>query len=654
VESVATPLALIEFFGALVIVALLLVALAWKRRLLTGVLVVAIVFGVVFENPIGVVVKESDVSAQSLTPSDQADGALHWLKITGVPIAWFTPYNQEYPWAGLYENSPRSVLKVRYGLTFLPSTGATSVVQQCDGTILKPCWGGDRGDDYPLVYRDAAGRAYLVPLTKTYVPSAQGQSPTVSVAHVYSAKLGIASWRALGYWLLVAVAIVVASRSPQLRRRSLAIAGGAAVLCGLVFTGAIALAVLPAPLRESSSVTPELLPERADDPASAGVAQLTPIETYAADCMQKIEGAVRNTCGRLEDLTAVEAAGRILAIWTAEDDRLMQLRVRRLTLAGKPLGAGSTTIRRWEQTDGNGHDNCDVPYDLQSVRLADGNVLVGYSRFCDLRGGGPEHPTITGALLSPTGELLREPFPLISWDNGRTAQTSPHFWLRATSAGVPILVWEGPTRTQTNGRGLFMSALDSGLQAGAGREFASEYYGFGSVAIACKESCLVAQGDDEGITLRHVSTDGRVLWEKPLRQPSGRPGSELVASADQPGYLLGWLDSDGVNVDGYLARVQPHGQTSVQRVARQVPAGDGMHGLTPDPLGIASGRRALVFDTAGASDDEFLLHAASDGSLVSKTLEVRMGDATMIGDVLIAAAGLFPTKPTDPVSVDLS
>jgi hypothetical protein len=331
----------------------------------------------------------------------------------------------------------------------------------------------------------------------------------------------------------------------------------------------------------------------------------------------------------------------------------MQLRVRRLSLDGKPLGARSTTIRRWKQTDGNGHDNCDVPYDLQSVRLGDGNVLLGYSRFCDLRGGGPEHPTITGVLLSPSGELLREPFPLISYNNGQTAQTSPHFWLRSTNAGTPILVWEGPSRTQSYGRALIMSPLDRDLRADGGREFAFDQYGFGSVAIVCKQSCLVAQGDEEGITLRDVSPDGRVLRRELVSRPSGRPGSELVAIADRTGYLVGWLESDGVNVDGYLAIVRPTGRASVQQVAHQIPTGDGMHASTPDPLGITSGRRALVFETA-VSNDEFLLHTASTASLTSKTLDVRMGDSTTIGDVLITAAGLFPVTPADPVSVDLS
>jgi hypothetical protein len=646
--SLATPLALIEFFGAIAIVAMLVVSLVWRRHLLAGVLIAAIVFGIVLENPVGVVAEPSPVDARSLTPTEHADGARHWVKVGGVPVAWFTPYDQPYPWAGLYENTPTSVLKLRYGLAFLPSIGASSVIRQCSNYIGDPCW-RDRADDYPLIQRNEAGGAYVVPLTQTIVPSRQSQSAYVNVPHVYAVGLGVASWRALAYWLLVAAAIVVGAQRAQLRARSIALAVGLTVLAGLAVGGAFA--VVPEPAR-SAYVAPELLPEPADTPPVSGAAEMTPIETYADNCVRTIDGVARNTCARIEHLTAAESSNGILAIWTAEADGLMHLRTRRLSLHGEPLGAASATVRSWRQTDGAGHDNCEVPAELEAVRLASGDVLLGYSRACDLRAGGSGPVTIMGTVLSPSGALVREPFPMLSYVNGDTVTASPRFWLRSTSAGAPILIWQAPARTRPYGQTLDISALDTDLRAGAASEFAYDEHGFGSLAVACKASCLVAQGEETGIVLRDMSAGGRVLRHELIGRSADVPRSELVVTVGAAGYVVGWIESDGVNVDGYLANVVPSGPPVTHKVAEQIPAGDGMVGRTPDPLGIAATLRkpALVFET-GASADAFLLHSSSDAATISRTVDVMLGDSTIINDVLVAIGGVWPTNPSQPVSV---
>ncbi len=639
-----------EFFGTLAILVLLGVSLFWKRHLLTGVLVAAIVFGVAFANPFGVVAEPSAANARSLKPTTETDGARHWVKVGRIPVAWYTPYDQPYPWAGAFENSPNSVLKLRYGLSFLPSTGASSVVEQCSNDIGDPCW-RDRADDYPLVHRDARGRAYVVPLTKTLVPSRQGESAYPSVPHVYGVSLGIASWRGAVYWLLVAVTLGFAARTSRLDLRSIGIAIAVLVAVGLVAAGA--LAVVPAPARSASSVEPELLPERAEAPPVSGVAQTTPIETFRTGCIQTVNGVARNSCSRIDSLTAVETADGILAIWTAEADGLVHLHTRRLSPRGEPLDAGSATVRSWSQTDSSGQWNCGVPAELQATRLASGEVLLAWSSACDLRGGTGGPASISGAVLSPSGSLVRGPFLVLGYDRGSTAEPRPRYWLRSSTGGEALLIWEAPTRARYYGRALFASRLDADLRAVDATEFGYGEHGVGSVAVACATSCLVTQGLEDGITLRVVSTAGRVLRREVVPRSPDSPRSELVAGVDGSRYTAGWLESDGVNVDGYVTVLRSGEQPSVRRVAQRIPNGNGSDGSTPDPWGIAArrGEPALVFQTTTASGDEFLLHSASGSSMITETLDARLGGPTLVAGVLVAIAGVWPTKPAEPVSV---
>jgi hypothetical protein len=647
VSSLATLLAWVEFVGTVAVAVLLVLALVRKRHLLTTAVVVAIVFGIFFANPFGVIAKPSAMNARSLTPSSEADGSRHWVKLGGIPVAWFTPYDQPYPWAGFGENSPRSVLKLRYGFSFLPSTGAASVVEQCSNDIDYPCW-RDRSDDYPLVYRDAEGRRFVVPLTKTLVPSRQGESAYPNVPHVYEAQLGIASWRGLGYWLLVGVALAVSAGTVAVRWRVVGLAAAGCLLAGVAVGGVIA--ALPGSTRSAASVMPPLLPEPAEAPESSGSIEPTPIESYEPSCIVRTSGVAANRCGRIDALTASATPDGILAVWTAEADGLMQLRTRRLSSGGKPLDAASTLRRSWDESANPGGWNCAIPAELQSAPLADGNVLVAWSSTCDL------HPSsspasITGLVLTPSGDVARDPFPMLVYDRGLTAEPAPRYWLRTTVTGDAVLFWEAPSRTPYH-RALFVSRLNAQRRAADATEILSEEHGIGSVAAACGSTCLVVEGNAAGITYKVLDADGRILRDGPSLRGPAMPRSELVAATRGNRFYAGWIESDGVNADGYLATLDVAGIPAVQKVASRVPAGGGNRGVTPDPLGIATGRApALMFQTATAAEDEFLLHVASPGVVSTTTTDVRLTTPSVLGDVLVAIAGLWPSTPDEPVSV---
>ena len=648
--SLATPLALAEFVGTLAIVVLLVVALIWKRRILSKVLVAAIVFGIVFANPFGVVAEPSAANAQSLTPSREVDGAQHWMKISGIPVAWFSPYDQPYPWAGAFENSPNSVLKLRYGFSFLPSTGAASVVKQCSNYIGDPCW-RNRADDYPLVHRDADGDAFVVPLTTTIVPSRQNESAYVHVPNVYEARLGLTSWRSVAYWVLVGIALVLAARMSAVRWRSVGLAVAGCVVAGVALAGV--LAAVPQSARGAASDTQELLPEPAEAPAPSRSTEATPIESYGADCIVRRDSVLFNRCGRIDRLTAVEVNDGALAVWTAEADGFMHLRVRRLSSRGQPLGAASTTIRSWDQSANPGGWNCDIPAELQAARLASGNVLIAWSSTCDLHGGGGGPASITGLVLTAAGDIVRRPFPMLAYDRGPTGEPSPRYWLRSTSAGEAFLFWEAPTRSAYYGRALFVSRLDPSLHADEATELLSEEHGVGSIAVACGATCVVAQGLGDAVTLRALGSNGRVLRREVVPRDFTTPRSELVAAANGHRYYAGWLESDGTNIDGYLVTHDAAGAPVVERVANRIPAGNGMRGALPDPLGIVDDRvgTALVFQTPTVADDEFLLHVASHVNVSTSSTDVRLGEPSIVGDVLVANADLWPTTPAEPVSV---
>ena len=220
-----------------------------------------------------------------------------------------------------------------------------------------------------------------------------------------------------------------------------------------------------------------------------------------------------------------------------------------------------------------------------------------------------------------------------------------------TKTGDAVLFWEAPSRTP-NRRALFVSRLTAQQRAADATEILSEKHGIGSVAVACGSTCLVVQGDTDGISYKVLDAHGRVLRDGPLLRGQAMPRSELVAATRGNRFYAGWIESDGANADGYLATLGVAGIPAVQKVASRVPAGGGNRGVTPDPLGIAAGRApALIFQTATAAEEGFLLHVASPGAVSTTTTDVRLTTPSVLGDVLVAIGGRWPSTPDEPVSV---
>jgi hypothetical protein len=651
VSSVADALAVIEFLGTFLVLGFLAVALL-RRRLITVALVVAILFGIVFANPFGVVASSSSADARTLAPTEEADGARHWVKVAGVPVAWFTPYNDEHPFA--FENSPSSTLKLRYGFSFLPSTGATSVVPQCANDIDVPCWKG-RPDDYPLLHSDGDDRRYVVPLSQTLVVDQQGGTGSYPyVPHVYDVRLGLASRLALVYWLLVGGALVVALRRGRPRWRAIAIACGCSVAVGVV--GSVIVATVPAEARSAESRTPPLLPGAAPAPSASGAAQIRSIEPVAEGCIVERSGYVPyNRCGQVDQLTAVETSGRALAVWTARRNDVTELRTRALSRAGEPIGSRSAIATSWQTVTASGEISCDLPADLASAPMPDDQVLVVWSSACDLHGGVGGRATISGVVLDAQGGVVRGPSVVLAYDRGNTAEPAPLFWLVATAQGVPYLAWVAPSHASAYRRALYISRLDAALRPSDPHEVLSEESALGAIAIACGRACLVAHGRDDLIALRLLDDKGRVTSTSSIAHASVAGRSGLVAEAAGDRFVLGWLESDGVNVDARLATVRTGSPVAVETVARRIPHGDGSDARVPEPLGIATAGKApaLVFETAVGEDSGVKqLHTASRGSVVSRSIDVDLQAGSVVGDdALVAIAGLWFAKPPEPVSV---
>jgi hypothetical protein len=240
VGAAGETLGAIEGVGTVIVLLLLAGGLIARRRRLTPVVVVAVVFGIVFANPFGVVARRSVADPGPLTASADADGSRQWVKVAGLPVAWFTPYNEEYFYADLYENTPNSALRLRYGLSFLPSTGASKVVDQCSNSISDPCWRG-RSNDYPLIQHDHSGKTWIVPISQTVRVDGRGQPEYIDVPQFYEVGLGLASGRAFAYWLLVACVMGVAAVQSRARWAHVGLAVAGCVAAGAVLAVVFAL-----------------------------------------------------------------------------------------------------------------------------------------------------------------------------------------------------------------------------------------------------------------------------------------------------------------------------------------------------------------------------------------------------------------------------
>jgi hypothetical protein len=654
VGSLGRALGAVEFFGTVLVLILLIGGLIARRRRRTPVVVVAVVFGIVFANPLGVITRQSATDPRPMSPSMHADGARHWVKIAGVPVAWFTPYNEEYVHAGWYENVPTSALKLRYGISFLPSTGASTVVGQCSNSISDPCWRG-RPEDYPLVHHDHSGNTWIVPLGEAPRPDVSGEWKTVHVPQFYEVGFGLASTRALVYWLSVACVIGVMAAQSRFRWADVGRVAAGCVGVGVVL--AVVLAVVPMPARSADSQSPELLPKAADTPKADATLSAAVIsdEPYGASCVAREGNTTHYRCRRALELTAVENRGAILAIWTSQPSPagLTQLRVRRLSLAGVPLGSSSPLLQPWPGENPPGSGNCNIPVDLQAAPLIGGDVLIAWSNSCGR--GTTEPASINGVVVDGAGKLVRGPFVVAEFARG-PASTAPLFWLRSTSAAETVLVRTGPSRTNPYFHSLFASVLNDRQRAEMAKEVvALEHDEIGSVAVACGKTCVVAHGLQGMITFTFLSSRGDVERESSIEQGQAAFHSMLTATAVADGFVIGWLESEGVNVDARIATVRAGRAPSVATVGKDIPNG-GVHPTIPQPLGIAVRRTAPALIWQGVTYVEgklqLRLYFASSTGKTANALDLILSESTIAGeDTLVAVASSQPIALPDAVSV---
>jgi hypothetical protein len=601
-------------------------------------------------------VRESASDARPLAPSENADDTRHWVKVAGVPVAWFTPYAEAYVSSDEdeFSRSPGSSLKLRYGLSFLPSTGAATVVGECSVVFSDPCWTGELGDRYPLVQRDENGRTWVVPVGEAPVDDASGNQ-FVAVPRFFEVGLGVASTAAFVYWLVVGGLVGVAALQRRLRWRVVALTGVSAVVAGLLLAGV--LAAVPAPERSAVLRASTLLPEPVE-PSDAPTLEPTLIsaEPHAEGCVTIDDGTTIYRCRRAEEMTAVETGDAILAVWTSHPGPRNErtLRARTLALDGTPLGPSRALLPPWpvELPRGSGSGNCELPTDLQAAALGNGHVLVAWSNFCGYRTSKPS--PIQGLVLDERGRVVREPFVVATHDVGAPGAAS-RFWLRSTPTGDVLLVLTEPARPDTHGQVLHASVLGADLRATRATRLAASDEAFGSIAVACGSSCVVARALDGTIELTVVSAAGKVVRRATVVQGRAALRSELTAAASGDRFFVGWLESEGVNSGARLATLEPGRAPVVLNLADDVASGYFSHPYVPEPLGIdLTGEPALVWQASTGPNDEILrLQHATRAKRTEYEVDELLHEPSVVSGRLAAVAiGPVPALP-DAVSVQL-
>jgi hypothetical protein len=642
VSEVGRALAVVELVGMVVVAAALMRALA-ERRPAGRVLAAAVVFGVVFANPFGVVADRSLVDPRPLTLSNVKDRAAHWVKVGPIPLAWFRPYDERLLHAGWFENAPESVLKLRYGFALLPSTGASTVVAQCSNSISDPCWDGYRYDpsarvDYPLVHHDRDGRTWVVPLGRAHLVGV-GPSSYVHVPQFYEVRLGLASRRALVYWLVLALVAALVSRNVRVRWadvRPLAL-GVAGVGVGVTLIAASTSAAR----RSATEQQPPVLAKPAAPSRTAGRVDPVAIadEPYDAGCVEREDGRINFRCSRPEQLAAADSAGPALAVWTSQPalDYETTLRGRLLTAEGEPLGPSVALVPSWPSSERPGTANCAIPVDVQAVSAPNDRWLVAWSDSCPY----PEESApvaIRGALLDRRLRLVRGPFAITRFRQGVTTPP-PSFWLRATTRGDALLVRTGQARDDPYRSTVFASFLDANH-----RESRPVDLGEGSaIAVACGATCAVANADSGTLSVRFLSPHASIAARSSVEQGERPLYSELVATARGNRIWIGWLESAGVDADARVATFRPGRSATVATVAGDVANGDASKPSVPQPLGIVlgAGGASLVWQTEVRvrGRPQLRLHRASSSTHAAYVVGAALSEGSIVGDgTLVAAA----------------
>ena len=538
-SRLGTVLALVELVGTPAV--LLWLALAPRRAAALAV----VLFGFVFANPIGVVARERQVDPRPLVPTARADTAVRWVRVAGVPVAWYVPYQQSYVYSG--ENSPTGALKLRYGFSFLPSTGASTVVGSCSNDISTPCWRGD----YPLVQRGRDGTVWIVPLTETYVGSR-----TVHVPHFYEVGLGLASPLALAYWL-VATPLLLRAFRRRIAWRALGAAVAASAAAGL----AVALAVSAhRPARPAGEAEPALIPKARAAPAATATARFVPLGAG--------DGA--------EGPAAAAAGAGVVAVWLVRrnDPVSTQLRARLVARDGRPAGPDRLLLT-WRYAP-TGRASCETPGSVRAA-AAGGRVVVAWNDRC----GTVDHPgpaRIHVLVLRADGRPAGAPVVATAFAAAQEAEEPPPFALAANADGRVLLVWVARD-------GMKSAFLGRHLRAGPARQIAA-----GSLVDAvCARTCAVVRRPKEaGVELLLLGADAAVVRTARIRERPAVAHSDPVATARGDSFYVGWTASPTATTAVVrVARVDRNGDVTATPLGHRFATGSSESVVVPPPLGIA-------------------------------------------------------------------
>jgi hypothetical protein len=649
-DSLETSVRLVELVGAGILLVALLVATIRRSRRLPRLLAAAAVFGVVFLNPFGVAVTPTRDDPRPVTPVGTADTGVHWVKVLGVPVAWFVPYSKEYLYRG--ENSPTAALKLRYGLSFLPTTGAKTVASQCGSADV--CW----QDDYPLVQRDSRGRTWLVPLGQAPLGNVVGQAAYIHVPHFYAVRLGLGSVEGLIYWILLLGVAWVMLRGRHVRRRAIVPPAVAFVVAGVVLN--LALAAAATPSRSASSREPQLVPKAPPVPRSSGRLTPTPISDrhYSDACMRQEGQTTLMLCRGADELAAAQTGDTVLAVWSVQPDpdSGTEFRVRRLSPSGRPLGPSRLLPRLW--------GDCPAPANLQAAPIPQGRVLLVWFDSC---AGGSDLDAI---VLDRRARLVRKPFVVahVAPSYGSSGTGVP-FWLRSTTSGRPLLVWTGSSRESAYGNGVFTAFLDRRLRVRRINEIVGKDELIGDIAVACSSRCIVARiiGTSVGtqpaatIDVDFLSATGAVAGRQYTSLGSPNLFSHPVAVAVRDRFYVGLLTTRrGSAATALVITIRrKDAAPSVARVWADVPAGEGSSPGIPDTLGIfgaARGAPTLAWQAGTSEGSTFVskIYLADGRRRSSKTLATPLRERTFVGsDGTLIAVDSPGTPFPDPVSVQV-
>jgi hypothetical protein len=622
---------LVEVVGTPIVLVLLV------RRVMSGAglalaVTAAVVFGLVFANPFGVAVARSREDPRPLRPSAEADDARHWLEIAGVRVAWFYVYSTEDLIA--FDTGASGSVKLRYGLTFLPSTGGGTVFRQCSNDVTDPCWRGN----YPLVYRDRDDTSWIVAVADEPVVDARGRVTFERAPRFYELRLGVVSWAGLVYWLLVAGILAVAAADRRVVARSAGLAAAASVAAGFAITLVVA-ASPPAP-RPPGPELPELIPKAPALPRADRRLRLASLsdEGTAPGCVRREGTTTQRLCALAELATAAESRGGILAAWTSRPNpgQAVGLRVRRLSRAGRPVAPSTAPLAPWP---GSGPARCRRPAELQATRLAGGAVLVAWWDTCVEALDRATHE-VRGVVLAPSGRLRRGPFRIVAFRWPRD-QSTP-FRLASTAAGRPFVLWRGESRNDNSGRSdLFAAFLDGRGRARRARRLTSGPEPVGVVAVACDVRCYVAHASEGVVEMHALEPSGRHVRLAAIRQGASRLSSDLVASAVGGRLFVGWLElRAGIDVTARIATFRD-GEHAVETVARGRPPAPAREPAAPEPLGLAvrSGTPTLLWQTQLRNGETARrVYSARRGRMSASAVDRALDDSTVVGSVVVAVA----------------